>query len=138
MLRHCMRGAREGRYDAPRHVGRESSRCVENCEIGNFGRASQSQRDLLLGPVRLIGGSSPEYVARPGADRVAPGAGQASERWPRQDGYVRVPCITMRILPLQHAEAQHLREVSRGEGGAAVARAARELHGSKVGQLVRR
>ena len=75
--------------------------------------------------------------------------GQVPVEWPQEQarlasgGPARMamcvfPCITIRILPLQHAEAQHLREVSRGEGGAAVARAARELHGSKVGQLVRR
>ena len=73
MLRHCMRGAREGRYDAPRHVGRESSRCVENCEIGNFGRASQSQRDLLLAPC----GSSAAHP--PSALR-----GQVPVEWPQE------------------------------------------------------
>ena len=128
MLRHCMRGAREGRYDAPRHVGRESSRCVENCEIGNFGRASQSQRDLLLAPRGSSAAHPPSTLP-----------GQVPVEWPQEQarlasgGPARMamcvfPCITIRILPLQHAEAQHLREVSRGEGGAAVARAARELH----------
>ena len=80
MLRDRVRGAREGRYDAPRHVGCELSRCVESCEIGNFGRASQPHRGLLLGPARLVGGSSPSAWRGQAPVECAPGVPQEEAR----------------------------------------------------------
>ena len=55
------------------------------------------------------------------------------------------PCMRVRVVGraragghVQHAGAQQLREAMRGEGVAALARAAHKVHRGEVGELVRR